>query len=61
MEQGLRLLIQLIIEFAPVIANLVQKDNQAPVELSSKQENGQYIASCSSDKTIKIWQLNNLF
>ncbi len=38
MEQGLRLLIQLIIEFAPVIASLVQKDNEAPVDLTNKQK-----------------------
>ncbi len=38
MEQGLRLLIQLIIEFAPVIATLVQKNNEAPVGVSNKQK-----------------------
>ena len=41
MEQGLRLLIQLIIEFAPVIANLVQKNNEAAVDLNSKRKTAQ--------------------
>ena len=38
MEQGFRLLIKLIIECAPVIANLLQKNNDVSVDLSSKQK-----------------------
>ncbi len=53
MEQGLRLLIQLIIEFAPVIANLVQKDNKAPVDLSNKQESIQNQALIQSENSYK--------
>ncbi len=41
MEQGLRLLIQLIIEFAPVIASLVQKNNEASVDITSQEKTAQ--------------------
>ncbi|MBW4572740.1 MAG: WD40 repeat domain-containing protein [Tolypothrix carrinoi HA7290-LM1] len=37
MQQGLRLLIQLIVEFAPVLAELVQKRSQASLSLSKYQ------------------------
>lgn len=37
MEQGLRLLIQLVLEFAPVIANIVQKRSEAQLAVSQYQ------------------------
>ncbi|MBF2066985.1 MAG: WD40 repeat domain-containing protein [Calothrix sp. C42_A2020_038] len=37
MEQGLRVLIQLVLEFAPVVANLVQKRNEASAALAKLQ------------------------
>jgi WD40 repeat protein len=37
MEQGLRVLIQLVLEFAPVVANLVQKRNEASSILAKLQ------------------------
>ncbi|BAZ13052.1 WD-40 repeat-containing protein [Calothrix sp. NIES-4071] len=37
MEQGLRVLIQLVLEFAPVVANLVQKRNEASSMLAKLQ------------------------
>jgi WD domain, G-beta repeat len=37
MEQGIRVLIQLVLEFAPVIVNLVQKRNEASLALAKLQ------------------------
>ncbi len=41
MEQGLRILIQLIIEFAPAIASFVQKQNEANLALRKHEETKQ--------------------